>query len=227
MISKSIEYKVDKFIFSSTAAVYGSPNYLPIDEKHKTNPINHYGFTKLYIEKYLDWISNFNKMKFISFRFFNAAGYNGKIISRTEYNPQNLLPLLMEVATGKKGKINIFGNDYNTIDGTCIRDYIHVLDIAHAHFKAINYLENNKDSQIINLSSEKGYSILEVIKVVENVVGNKIVHSFQQRRQGDPPELVASSKKANQILNWKAEFSDIENIIQTSWDLYKRKMPKV
>tara|TARA_Y100001968_G_scaffold130908_1_gene119484 strand:- start:218 stop:1204 length:987 start_codon:yes stop_codon:yes gene_type:complete len=221
VISCAIKYNVRNFIFSSTAAVYGNPTCNPIDENHPVIPINHYGFTKLYIEKYLRWISDLGKINYVALRYFNAAGYSKKkdLIKFKEKNPQNLLPIVMEVANNKRNKMKVFGNDYNTKDGTCIRDYIHVLDLASAHIKALHYLNNNCHSTIINLSTGNGNSVLDVIGVAEKITNNKINYNFSNRREGDPPILISTNNKAKKELGWSPKYS-IEEIISSMWNIY-------
>tara|TARA_B100002051_G_scaffold132491_1_gene125946 strand:- start:33 stop:1016 length:984 start_codon:yes stop_codon:yes gene_type:complete len=221
LISFAIKYNINKFIFSSTAAVYGNPEFTPIDEAHSKNPINHYGFTKLYIENYLHWISSITPLNFVSLRYFNAAGYSFKknLIKYREKEPENLLPIIMEVAINKRSEFKIFGNDYNTKDGTCIRDYIHVLDLASAHIKALHYLNNNCHSTIINLSTGNGNSVLDVIGVAEKITNNKINYNFSNRREGDPPILISTNNKAKKELGWSPKYS-IEEIISSMWNIY-------
>ena len=221
LISTAVKFKIKKFIFSSTAAVYGTPNSIPLDENHEVNPINHYGYTKLYIENYLKWISKIEPIKFISFRYFNAAGYSTKqdLINKKEKAPENLLPIVMEVANNTRKDFNIFGNDYNTEDGTCIRDYIHVLDLAEAHIRAIDYLDTG-DSSTINLSTGIGCSVLDIVKITEQTIGNKITFNYEGRREGDPPVLISTFDKANKLLGWNPKYS-IEDIISSMWKIYK------
>ena len=222
LISTAIRFKIEKFIFSSTAAVYGDPMTTPLDENHQPIPINHYGYTKLYIENYLKWITKIEPMKFISFRYFNAAGYTfkKKLIKHKEKNPENLLPIVMEVANKTRLKLEIFGDDYNTADGSCVRDYIHVLDLADAHINAIDYLDAN-DSSIINLSTGIGSSVLDIVKITEKVTKEKIHYSFSPRREGDPPILISTFSKAKELLDWSPKYS-INDIISSMWSLYKK-----
>ena len=223
LILKARQYKIRKFIFSSTAAVYGYPKDSSIDEKHPTAPMNFYGYTKLCIENYLDLITKNSSMKCLSFRYFNAGGYskNRRISNYKDKNPENLLPILMEGALNKEKIIEVFGSDYDTKDGTCIRDYVHVLDLAEAHVKGINHLENN-NSDIINLSSGKGSSVLEVINLVEKISKQKIYYKISNRRAGDPPELVSCYNKAQKVLNWNPKKS-IDDIISSMWEAYSNR----
>ena len=215
------EKNVKNIIFSSSAAVYGTPEYLPLDEKHPLKPINHYGYTKLQTEKTIDMYGNEGLISYANLRYFNAAGYDrrGKILIK-EQNPANLIPSIMEVAVGKRDKLLVFGNDFETIDGTGVRDYIHVTDLARAHLLAFDLILNH-NSATINLGSERQYSVLEVIKVAEKISGKSIPYEIVERREGDPDKIYASSDYAKNILNWSAEESDLKNIIETTWQIYK------
>lgn len=215
-----IETGIKNVVFSSSAAVFGMPQYMPVDEQHPVCPINFYGYTKLKIEELMDWYSRLKDFHYIALRYFNAVGYaaDGSIKGR-EKNPQNLLPIVMEVATGKRQKMQVFGNDYDTPDGTCVRDYIHVEDLASAHVAAIRQLLQNGDSHVINLGTNKGTSVLEIIKAVERVTGRKIAYEFAPRRVGDPAILVATNQKAQKVLNWQPDYVNIDKIIQTTWNL--------
>lgn len=222
LISMAVSYDVKKIIFSSTAAVYGEPMYNPIDEKHSKIPINHYGFTKLMVENYLSWIQNISNMKYVALRYFNAAGYTDKqdLIAYKEKNPQNLLPIVMEVASGLREKLQVFGDDYDTPDGTCIRDYINVVDLADAHIKALEYLETG-DSCSVNLSTNTGHSVLGIIDVAQEIIGAKIKYEITDRRPGDPAILISSYTEAKNKLGWIPEKSSLENIISSMWKHYK------
>lgn len=221
LISTALKYKIKKFVFSSTAAVYGNPVYHPIDEKHPVNPINYYGYTKLFIEKYLKYISSLDLIDFISFRYFNAAGYSEKenLIKHKEVNPENLLPIIMEVALSEREQLKIFGKNYSTKDGTCIRDYIHVLDLAHAHLNGLEFLRDNTQSKILNLSTGLGTSVLEVVKATEKITGKKINFSFVEKRTGDPKELISKSNESKKYLNWEAKYT-LDDIIKSMWKIY-------
>ena len=210
-------------IFSSSAAVYGEPVYLPIDEKHPTNPANYYGFTKLEIEKFLSWYDTLKGIRHASLRYFNAAGYDVKgRISGLEQNPQNLLPVIMETAKGIRKELSVFGNDYDTPDGTCIRDYIHVNDLASAHALALNYISSNDKSITVNLGSETGSSVLEILETARRITGKSIPSKIAGRRSGDPAKLTASAGLARSLLGWKTEYSDIDTLVLTSWEAYKK-----
>ena len=214
---------VQNLVFSSSAAVYGEPEYLPIDEKHPTNPSNFYGFTKLTIEGMLKWLHQIRGLNFAALRYFNASGYDqtGRI-NGVEFDSANLLPNIMDVATGKKEKLSVFGDDYNTPDGTCLRDYVHVSDIAKAHVKAFEYIQKNNKPLTVNLGIGKGYSVLEIIKMVEQVSGRTINYDLFPRRIGDLDELIAKVGLAQQELGWEAKESDLETIISSHWKQYER-----
>jgi len=216
-----IENSINNIIFSSTAAVYGYPEYLPLDEKHPLNPINFYGFTKLTIENMLGWYHKLLGMNYVILRYFNAAGYNkSERITSREKNPANLIPAIMEVASGDRDKIDVFGDNYDTPDGTGMRDYIHVSDLAKAHVDSLDLIQANQ-SEIINLGSEEQYSIMDVIRLTEKITGKDIPYEIVERRTGDPEILYASSEYARKILKWSASQSSLENIIETTWSIYK------
>lgn len=220
VLNSMVRNNVKHIIFSSSAAVYGMPCYNPIDEKHPINPINYYGYTKLVIEQNLDWYSKLGKISFAILRYFNAVGYAAdKSIKGREKDPQNLLPIIMEVATGKREKLSIFGNDYDTPDGTCIRDYVHVSDLARAHSMALNKLLSGYSSFTVNLGTGKGTSVAQMIKATEKVIGKKLNYDFAPRRLGDSARLTANFDMAHDILGWKPEYTDIEEIIRTVWNL--------
>ena len=223
ILNQMVENNVTNFIFSSTAAVYGMPEYLPVDENHPVNPINFYGHTKLAIENLLHWYSKLKGIRFGALRYFNAAGYdiNGRI-KGLEKNPANLLPIVLETAIGKRDSMDIYGDDYNTPDGTGIRDYIHVNDLATAHLRTLNYIIKTKENLTLNLATGKGYSVLEVIEKMQEIIGKNINYKIIDRRPGDPSELIAVSKLANEYLNWKCNYSDIKTILQSMWDIYSQ-----
>lgn len=215
-------HNVKNLVFSSSAAVYGMPEYLPIDEQHPLNPINFYGFTKYDIEKYFEWYDRLKGIKYVSLRYFNAVGYDETgDVRGLEKNPQNLLPIVMETAVGIREKMQIFGNDYDTRDGTCIRDYIHVTDLAAAHIAALDFLSRKQQSEIFNLGTETGISVLEMVNKTEELLGLKINYEFAPRRPGDPAVLTASVGKARKVLGWTATHSSLENIILSTWQAYK------
>ena len=221
LLNAMIIHGVDKFIFSSTAAVYGYPKYLPLDENHPLEPINYYGFTKLEIERILKWYGELKGLKFAALRYFNAAGYDPEgRIRFLENNPANLIPIVMEVASGRREKMEVFGNDYDTSDGTGVRDYIHVTDLASAHVKAIEYLKIN-DSITVNLATGESHSVLDIIQETKEVSGKDIPFNIVDRRPGDPAELYAGTTLAFDQLDWKANHSGLKSLIETTWQVYK------
>lgn len=222
IINAASEAGVKHIVFSSSSSVYGNPVYLPIDEEHPIGPISYYGFTKLEIERMLKWYSQLRGLHYASLRYFNAAGYDvDRKIKGLERNPANLIPVIMEVALGKRESLKVFGNDYETRDGTGIRDYIHVNDLGDAHVRAFEYIQQNKKNLIINLGSEKGFSVFEILEKSRSITGKDIPAQIIERRPGDPGELFAKSSKAEKLLGWKAKYSDLETIIQTTWDTYR------
>jgi UDP-glucose 4-epimerase len=221
IINAASEAGIKNIVFSSSAAVYGEPEYLPIDEKHPTKPENYYGFTKLEIERILGWYEKIRGMRHACLRYFNAAGYDVKgRIKGLEQNPANLLPVIMEAACGMRKELHIFGNDYDTPDGTCIRDYIHVSDLALGHALALDYISGKGKSLVVNLGSETGSSVNEVAETARRITGRPIPAKVVERRPGDPAKLTASSALAHELLGWKARYSDMETLIKTSWDAY-------
>jgi len=213
---------IKNIVFSSSAAVYGEPQYLPIDEKHPTLPENFYGFTKLEIERLLGWYDKLKNIRSSCLRYFNAAGYDVKgRIKGLEQNPANLLPIIMETANGSRKEMQIYGNDYDTPDGTCIRDYIHVSDLAKGHVMALDYIIKNNKSITVNLGSGQGFSVTEVIEAARKITGRSTPAKMTGRRAGDPARLTASAALAYELLGWKAEYSDLETLIKTSWEVYK------
>ncbi|MBZ0200268.1 MAG: UDP-glucose 4-epimerase GalE [Ignavibacteriaceae bacterium] len=218
------EQRISKFIFSSSAAVYGSPQYIPIDEDHPKVPENYYGYTKLAIEENLKWYSKLKGIKYAALRYFNATGYDvKKRIKAKETNPANLSPIIMETAAGIRKKMLVFGNDYNTPDGTCIRDYIHVNDLSTAHILAMHYLFDTEKDLTVNLGTSSGASVLEMINAASEVTGSKINYEIVERRNGDPANLIASSALANKLLNWKPVYSNINNIFESMKYIYSLK----
>lgn len=220
ILNAMVECGAKYIVFSSSAAVYGMPEVSTINESVPLNPINYYGFTKLEIEKFMGWYDRLKGIKFVALRYFNAVGYDADgDIRGKELNSQNLLPIMMEVVSGKRDKLKIFGNDYPTPDGTCIRDYIHVSDLASAHVLALEKLNQGMESQSLNLGTEKGTSVLEMLRAVEKVVGRKLPAEFAPRRAGDPAILVASAAKAHSLLGWKPQYLNIEKIVQTVYNI--------
>jgi UDP-glucose 4-epimerase len=227
ILNAASEARVPRIVFSSSAAVYGAPKYVPVDEEHPTEPINYYGFTKLEIERFLAWYEQLRGIRFAALRYFNAAGYDAKgRIKGLEKNPQNLLPIVMEVAAGMRKTMAVFGNDYDTEDGTGVRDYIHVSDLAVAHLLACDYITRHNTSLTVNLGSEKGISVTSIIEAARRITGRPIPANVEGRRPGDSAVMVASSKKAEKLLGWKATQSSCETLIQSTWDMYKRHILK-
>lgn len=225
LLSAMINFGVNKFIFSSTAAVYGEPKQIPIMENDPTRPTNPYGESKLMIEQILVRCDEAYGLKYISLRYFNAAGADesGKI--GEDHHPEtHLIPLVLQVALGQQESIKIFGDDYPTQDGTCIRDYIHVVDLARAHILALKALMADKPSDIYNLGNGEGYSVKEVIEAARKVTGRKIKSQVSKRREGDPLRLVASSEKIKRELGWQPEYEKLETIIETAWNWHKRNL---
>jgi UDP-glucose 4-epimerase len=223
ILNAAAEAGVKYIVFSSSAAVFGQPRYLPIDEKHPTDPENYYGFTKLEIERFLGWYDKLKGIRFAALRYFNAAGYDVKgRIKGLEQNPANLIPVIMETAAGMRPEVQVFGNDYDTPDGTGVRDYIHVNDLAVGHVKALNYISGKDKSLIVNLGSESGLSVLEIIDAARSVIGRPIPSRITGRRPGDPAKLTASAGLARELLGWTARYSDLDTLIKTSWEAYRR-----
>lgn len=222
ILNAACNHNIKNIVFSSSATVYGDPQYIPIDEKHPINPINYYGFTKVEIERMLQWYDKLKGLRFSSLRYFNAAGYDldGRI-KGIEKGSQNLLPTVMDVAIGVRPKIIIHGDDYNTFDGTGIRDYIHVMDLAEAHILAFEYTLNKDESLTINLGSEKGISVKEMIDISREITKRTINSEIGPRRLGDAATVIASSKLANKLLNWQPKLSDKETIVESTWNIYQ------
>ena len=218
MVQSLVEHGIDKIVFSSTAATYGEPEKVPIVETDRTEPTNTYGETKLSMEKMFKWTSKAYNLRYVSLRYFNACGAhpNGKI--GEAHNPEtHLIPLVLQVPNGKREYISVFGNDYDTKDGTCVRDYIHVNDLAQAHILAMEYLSKGGESNIFNLGNGVGFTVKEVIETARKVTNHTIPIREEERRAGDPSVLIASSEKARKVLGWKPQYADLETIISTAW----------
>lgn len=213
---------VNNIVFSSTAAVYGEPENIPIVESDRTEPANTYGETKLAMEKMMKWYDKAYGMKFVSLRYFNAAGaIDGGEIGEAHTVETHLIPLILQVSLKQREYISIFGDDYQTEDGTCIRDYIHVMDLASAHYLALQYLRSGKNSDIFNLGNGNGYSVKEVIDISREVTGHAIPAKIEARREGDPAKLIASSKKATDVLGWVPQYDSLEKIVGDAWEWHK------
>ena len=213
---------VRHFVFSSSAAVYGEPQYLPLDENHPTEPANFYGQTKLQIEMLLSWFSRLRNMRYAGLRYFNAAGYDpdGEVRG-LEKEPNNLLPLVLETLHGWRENLEVYGTDYDTEDGSCIRDYIHVSDLADAHLRALNFLEEHDEDLVLNLGTSKGISVLEILDAARKVSGMDLPVILSDRRPGDPAVVLASAEKAERLLEWSPAFSDVETILKTMLATYR------
>jgi len=212
------EREIDKLVFSSTCSLYGNPDKVPISEEQQVNPINPYAKTKLAVEYALNDFSVAYGIKYVALRYFNAAGADFDAQIGESHDPEtHLIPLVLQVAHGKRDLVKIFGNDYNTDDGTCIRDYIHVNDLADGHIRALEYLKKDGLSTHINLGTGNGYSVLDIIKTAEKVTGKKIKFEIIERRPGDPDILVADNKKAKELLGWVPECT-LEDIISSAWN---------
>ena len=218
LLEGMVRHGVDKIVFSSTAATYGEPKRVPIHEDDETCPTNTYGETKLTMEKMMKWVSRANGVRYVSLRYFNAAGAlpDGSI-GEDHKTETHLIPLILQVPTGRRDHITVFGDDYPTPDGTCLRDYIHVVDLADAHVLALEYLRKGGASDIFNLGNGQGFSVKEMIAAAEKATGRSIKVEIGARRAGDPAQLIASSEKARSVLGWKPQFTDVEQVIGTAW----------
>ena len=223
LLDVMLEAGVEYFVFSSSAAVYGEPLQNPIPESHPLNPFNPYGQTKFFVEKVIQDYARAYGLKFISLRYFNAAGADPEGQLGELHDPEtHLIPNILLFLLGKKKKFEIFGTDFPTKDGTAVRDYIHVTDLAKAHVLSLKKLLKSSQSEFINLGTNKGYSVLEIINKTEEITGEKVLYTESPRREGDVPVLLASREKAEQILGWKLYHSNIETIIETAWDWHKK-----
>lgn len=222
LLDSMVAHNVLKIVFSSTAATYGEPERVPILETDRTDPTNCYGETKLSMEKMMKWVSSAHGLRFVALRYFNACGAQPDASIGEAHNPEtHLLPLILQVPNGQREAISIFGDDYPTPDGTCIRDYIHVCDLAQAHILALDYLLQGNDNNVFNLGNGVGFSVKEVIEEARRVTGHPIPAKIEARRAGDPAQLIASSDKAKSVLGWKPQYDDLHTIIQTAWDWHK------
>ena len=222
LLQAMVAHGVNKIVFSSTAATYGEPESIPILETDRTQPTNTYGETKLSMEHVMSWVSKAHGLRYVALRYFNACGAHpsGKI--GEAHDPEtHLIPIILQVPNGQRDKLTIFGDDYPTPDGTCIRDYIHVTDLAQAHILALDYLLNGGENNVFNLGNGKGFSNKEVVDVARAVTGHPIPAVLGPRRAGDPAQLVASSEKAKSVLGWKPKYDDLNTIISTAWAWHK------
>lgn len=222
LLESMVAHGIDKIVFSSTAATYGEPERVPILETDRTEPTNCYGETKLSMEKMFKWTGLAHGLRFVSLRYFNACGAHVSGQIGEAHNPEShLIPLILQVPNNQREFISIFGDDYDTKDGTCIRDYIHVTDLAQAHILAMDYLMNGGESNIFNLGNGVGFTVKEVIDTAREVTGHPIPAKTTPRRAGDPAQLIASSEKARTVLGWHPEHADLRKIIETAWNWHK------
>lgn len=217
LLNSLIEANIKRIVFSSTCATYGTPVRVPMDETHPQKPINPYGWTKFMTERILEAYDTAYGLKFVALRYFNAAGATQKY--GEFHDPEtHLIPNVLNAADGQMPFVSVFGDDYDTPDGTCIRDYIHVADLGDAHIRALDHLEKGGDSTHINLGNGRGFSVLEVIEAARKVTGKVIEVNIEPQRAGDPPRLIADAKKALEVLGWQPAYADLDRIIKTAWD---------
>ena len=223
LLEAMIKNNVNKIVFSSTAATYGEPENIPILESDRTCPTNPYGETKLAMEKMFHWASKAHGLSYVSLRYFNACGADATGQIGEAHNPEShLIPLVLQVPNGKRESVSIYGTDYDTPDGTCIRDYIHVTDLAEAHILAVEYLAKGGESNIFNLGNGVGYSVREVIETARRVTGHPIPATEVPRRAGDPARLVASGEKAKNILGWEPKIKQLDEIVESAWKWHRK-----
>lgn len=224
LLEAMLAAKINKFVFSSTCATYGVPKTVPIPEDHPQDPINPYGASKLMVERILADFDIAYDFKSVYFRYFNAAGADPSGLLGEDHDPEtHLIPLVLMAALGKRDSISVFGTDYDTPDGTCIRDYIHVNDLAQAHVLGIDYLLNGGKTGVFNLGNGNGFSVKEVIETARQVTGREIKVVESDRRPGDPPVLVGSSQKAREILGWKPQYADLKDILTHAWQWHQKR----
>lgn len=222
LLESMVKHNIKNIVFSSTAAVYGEPKRVPILEDDETHPTNPYGETKLAMEKMMKWCDEAYGIKFVALRYFNVAGALEDGSIGEDHSPEtHLIPLILQVPLKKREFITVFGDDYATPDGTCIRDYIHVVDLADAHIKAVEYLEKGNESNIFNLGNGVGFSVKEMITAAEESTNEEIKVVLGERRAGDPAQLIASSEKARKILGWTPKYTNVKDIISTAWGWHK------
>jgi UDP-glucose 4-epimerase len=224
LLEAMLEAEVNKFVFSSTCATYGIPDTVPIPEDHPQNPINPYGATKLMVERILADFNAAYDFKSVCFRYFNAAGADPEGRLGEDHNPEtHIIPLVLQTALGLRDSVSIFGTDYPTPDGSCIRDYIHVTDLASAHVLGLEYLLNGGESQAFNLGNGSGFSVKEVIDTARTITGREIKAIECDRRPGDPPALVGSSEKARSVLGWQSQYADLTQILTHAWNWHQQR----
>lgn len=219
LLETMVEFNVKSIVFSSTAATYGEPEVTPIDETTRTDPKNPYGESKLIMEKMIKWCDNAYGVKYVALRYFNVAGAKADASIGEDHTPEShLVPIILQTALGQRPQLQIFGDNYDTPDGTCIRDYVHVMDLVKAHQLALDYLSEGNESSVFNLGSNNGYSVKEMLAAAEEVTGQTIPAIVVPPRAGDPSRLVAASEKAKEVLGWKPQYTDINEIIKTAWN---------
>lgn len=224
LLEAMLAASVNKFVFSSTCATYGVPHQVPITEEHPQEPINPYGATKLMVERILKDFSPAYGLKSVCFRYFNAAGADPNGMLGEDHNPEtHLIPLVLQTALGQRESVSIYGTDYPTSDGTCVRDYIHVADLADAHILGLEYLLQGGDTTVFNLGNGNGFSVKQVIDTAKTVTGKDIKVESSDRRPGDPPILVGSSDKARKVLGWKPQYPDLKDIITHAWHWHQQR----
>ncbi len=222
LLQSMVEHNINQIVFSSTAATYGEPERIPIFETDRTEPTNTYGETKLSMEKMMKWVDKAHGLRYVALRYFNACGAHISSKIGEAHNPEtHLIPLILQVPLGQREYISIFGADYDTTDGTCVRDYIHVTDLAQAHILALEYLKKGKESNTFNLGNGIGFTVNEIVEAARKVTGHPIPAKIEPRRAGDPSKLIASSEKARTVLGWDPQFTDINTIIETAWNWRK------
>jgi UDP-glucose 4-epimerase len=222
LLTAMVDAGVSKIVFSSTAAVYGMPQTVPIPETSPYAALSPYGDSKVMVEKVLDWMDQFRALRSVCLRYFNACGADAEAGLGEEHDPEtHLIPLLLRAATTGE-PVTLFGDDYPTADGTCIRDYIHVMDLADAHLLALRHLLNGGESQLFNVGTGSGYSVREVVRAVEEVTGRKVPFVMGPRREGDAPVLVADSDKLKTMLGWRPKYTDVRDIVRSAWEFYQR-----
>lgn len=228
LLREMVKHGIKNFVFSSTCAVYGIPERIPIPEEHPRAPVNPYGKTKLAVEHMLEDFSRAYCMRYVSLRYFNAAGAEYAAGIGEDHTPEtHLIPILLDVALGRRKDVSIFGTDYPTQDGTCVRDYIHVADLAKAHLLAVKYLEKGGGSRAFNLGVGQGFSVRQVIEAAREVTGKEIKAVEAPRREGDPPVLIADSTEARSILKWKPEYTSLGDIISSAWEWHRKRFERM
>ena len=222
LLEAMVRKGVGKIVFSSTAATYGMPERVPIKELDRTQPINPYGETKLAMEKMMSWLDKASGLRYVALRYFNACGAHPNGLIGEAHDPEtHLIPIILQVPNGQREYVGIFGDDYQTKDGTCVRDYIHVMDLAQAHILAMDYLFAGNESDVFNLGNGTGFTNREVVDCARRITGHPIPEKILARRPGDPDILVASSEKARNILGWRPQYADLETIISTAWEWHR------